>query len=65
MEENIESIIPDYIKDEIEKYKWKKENGNSGIATYNNILALIRLAVVNNRITEQQAEEIKEVVKKL
>jgi hypothetical protein len=26
---------------------------------------LIRLAVVNNRITEQQAEEIKEVVKKL
>ena len=57
--------IPDYILDEIEKYKWKKQNNNSGIATYYNILSLILLAVVNNRITEQEAKDIEKMVKKL
>lgn len=57
--------IPDYVQDEIDKYKYKKQNGNSGIATYHNILALIRLAVVNNRITEEQAKKIEELVKKI
>lgn len=57
--------IPDYILDEIEKYKWKKQNNNSGIATYYNILSLIRLAVVNNRITEQEAKDIEKMVKEL
>lgn len=57
--------IPDYILDEIEKYKWKKKNNNSGIATYYNILSLVRLAVVNNRITEQEAKDIEKMVKEL
>ena len=57
--------IPDYILDEIEKYKWKKQNNNSGIATYYNILSLIRLAVINNRITEQEAKDIEKMVKEL
>lgn len=54
--------IPDYVQDEIDKYKYKKLNGNSGISTYHNIFALIRLAVVNNRITENQAKEIEKIV---
>ena len=57
--------IPDYILDGIEKYKWKKQNNNSGIVTYYNILSLIRLAVVNNRITEQEAKDIEKIVKEL
>lgn len=57
--------IPDYILDEIEKYKWKKQNNNSGIATYYNILSLMRLAVVNNRITEQEAKYIEKMLKQL
>lgn len=61
----MELDIPDYVQDEINKYQYKKKNGNSGIATYHNILALIRLAVVNNRITEEQAKKIEELVKKI
>jgi hypothetical protein len=62
MEENIESIIPDYIKDEIEKYKWKKKNGNSGVATYDNIKSLLGLAIMNKRITREQADQIMKLV---
>lgn len=59
MLEKNEIIIPNYIVDEIEKYKWKKANGNSGVATYENIFALIGLALFNKRITEVEANEIK------
>ena len=41
--------IPDYVKDEINIYLWKKENGKSGIAT-------------NKRITEEEAEKLRELV---
>ena len=41
MLDNVDFKTPDYIKDEIERYLWKKKNGKSGIATFNNILALI------------------------
>mgnify|MGYP003373594069 FL=1 len=54
--------IPDYVKDEINIYLWKKENGKSGIATFDNIFALIGLAKINKRITEEEAEKIRELV---
>lgn len=54
--------IPDYVNDEIEKYKWKKQNGNSGVATYANIKSLLGLAVMNKRITREQAEKIMKLV---
>ena len=54
--------IPDYVKDEINIYLWKKENGESGIATFDNIFALIGLAKINKRITEEEAEKIRELV---
>lgn len=57
--------IPDYVNDEIEKYKWKKQNGNSGIATYENIKSLLGLAVLNNRITREQADRIMKLVDKI
>lgn len=63
MSTNIKIKIPSYIEEEIEKYKWKKKNGNSGIATYENILALIGLAVFNKRITEDEANRIKVMLK--
>ena len=54
--------IPDYVADEIEIYLWKKRNGKSGIATFDNIFALIGLARINNRITKEEAEKIRALV---
>lgn len=54
--------IPDYVNEEIEKYKMKRQNGNSGVATYDNIKSLLGLAVVNKRITREQANEIMKLV---
>lgn len=57
--------IPDYVNDEIEKYKWKKQNGNSGVATYENIKSLLGMAIMNDRITREQANEIMKLVDKI
>lgn len=65
MQKKNETIIPDYIADEIEKYKWKKANGNSGVETYENILSLISLALFNKRITEDEANEIKKIIESI
>lgn len=54
--------IPDYVNDEIEKYKWKRQNGNSGVATYENIKSLLGMAIMNDRITREQANEIMKLV---
>ena len=62
MLDNVDFKTPDYIKDEIERYLWKKKNGKSGIATFNNILALIGLAKISEQITEDEAENIIEQV---
>ena len=59
MLENLNFKIPDYVKDEIEIYLWKKEHKKSGIATFNNALALIGLARASKRITKEEAEQIK------
>lgn len=57
--------IPDYIYYEIKKYEYKKKNGNSGIATYENIKSLLLLAIVNKRITKEQAEKILRLINKI
>lgn len=66
MKHELEMILPsykaDYIADEIDRFFWKRLNGNSGVSTFYNVLALIRLAVVNNRINEEQANVIKDMM---
>lgn len=61
----IPKYTPNYILDEIETYINKKRKGNIGIATFDNILSLIRLSALNNRISEEQVKELKEIVNKL
>lgn len=56
---------PNYILDEIEIYINKKRKGKIGIATFDNILSLIRLALLTNRINEEQANRLKETIIKL
>lgn len=61
----IPKYTPNYILDEIEIYINKKRKEKIGIATFDNILSLIRLSLLNNRISEEQAKELKEIVNKL
>ena len=51
--------MPEYIKEEIEKYIEEKKNGRLRFTTYENIIAFVRLAVVNGRITEEEARQIR------
>lgn len=63
MIKNLPVYTPDYVLDEYISYICKISLYNSAEATYQNIFALINLAKVNNRITEQQAHKLKEIIK--
>ena len=56
--------IPDYIREEIEKYMEEKRNNKIRFTTYENIFAYINLAKVTGRITEEEAEMIKNMIEK-
>ena len=38
---DLPDFVPDYISDEIDRYLWKKQNGNSGVSTLYNVLGFI------------------------
>ena len=52
---NEEFAVPYYIFEEIVEYVELTAEGYSKCMKWNNIKTLLRLAVVNNRITEEQA----------
>ena len=61
MEQETENIqIPQYIKEEIEEYIELTENGKNKCMKWDNIRALLRLAVINKRITNEQAKIIED-----
>ncbi|MGN1327910.1 MAG: hypothetical protein ACI4VQ_07555 [Clostridia bacterium] len=61
MEQETENIqIPQYIKEEIEEYIELTEYGKNKCMKWDNIRALLRLAVINKRITNEQAKIIEE-----
>ncbi len=43
----------------------KRNRGNSGVCTFENVLALVNLAKVNKRITWRQSIELKRILKRL
>lgn len=53
---NEEFNIPYYIFEELIEYVELTAKGYSKTAKWHNIKALLRLAVVNNRISKEQAE---------
>lgn len=57
--------IPDYVREEIEKYKAEKEAGFVGINTLDTIYLFINMAKLNNRITNEEADEIRKLVKNI
>ena len=61
MEQEIEKIeMPYYIQEEIEEYIKLTMEGKCKCMKWENIRLLIRLAVISNRITNEQAKLIEE-----
>ena len=56
---NDEFNVPYYIFEEIVEYVEQTAKGNCKIMKWENIKALINLAVLNNRITKEQGEYLK------
>lgn len=56
MEINEDFDVPHYIFEEIVEYVEQTAQGRSRCMKWENIRRLLRLAVVNNRLTEQQSE---------
>lgn len=50
--------VPFYIFEELVSYLELTAQGHCKIAKWNNIKSLLKLAQVNNRLTEQQVEYI-------
>lgn len=57
---NIEFDIPYYIFEEIVEYIEDTSKGKSRCMKWENIKALLRLAVKQNRLSEQQAKSLEE-----
>lgn len=55
---NIDFCIPYYIVEELLEYIELTAKGHCKCAKWENIKALLRLAKVNNRLTEEQVEYI-------
>lgn len=59
METEIDNfIVPDYIAEEILEYIEQTAQGRCRCMKWENIKALLRLAIVSGRITEEQANFI-------
>lgn len=57
--------IPDYIEEEISKYRYKRKNNIYYNDIFNNIMLFINLAQLNNRLNEKEAQEIRQMVNSL
>lgn len=61
---NEEFNVPFYVVEEIIEYLKEQINGINRQSKLNNINSLIALAVVNNRLTSQQATTIRKMIEK-
>jgi hypothetical protein len=59
------NYTPDYIVDEVKYYFDRVNNNKIDLFTLDNAISLVNLAKVNNRVTEKQANNIKEAIRKI
>jgi hypothetical protein len=59
------NYTPDYIVDEVKYYFNRVNNNKIDIFTLDNAISLVNLEKVNNRVTEKQANNIKEAIRKI
>lgn len=50
--------VPNYVTEEIEKYKHEKVFNHTSIITYENAKSFIRLAYVNGWLSEQDKDKL-------
>ncbi len=63
--DKLPKYTPDYVIDEMKYYYEKKSRGNTAVCTFDNVLALVNLARVNNRISGRQARNIKRILNEI
>lgn len=56
---------PYYIMDEVQHYFDKINAGKSDCFTLDNAISLVNMAKYNNRVNDEQAEEIKKTIRKI
>lgn len=56
---------PYYIMDEVQHYFNKINAGKSDCFTLDNAIGLVNMAKYNNRVNDEQAEEIKKAIRKI
>ena len=50
--------LPDYLEEEIQKYKCEKMNNKSSIITYQNIVSYIGLAYMKGWFSQEDKEKL-------
>ena len=56
---------PYYIMDEVQHYFDKINAGKNDCFTLDNDISLVNIAKYNNRVNDEQAEEIKKAIRKI
>ncbi len=59
LKEKFPSYTPNYVLDEIAYYFKKTSSGKLDVFTLDNAISLVNLAIVNERISEEQGKVIK------
>ncbi len=54
--------IPEYITEEVKEYIKDESNGKNRYMKFENIRALIGLAILNDRITKEEGREILNII---
>lgn len=63
LKEHFPKYTPDYVLDEVAYYFQKIARGGSDVFTLDNAISLVNLAIMNNRISNEQGDIIKNQIR--
>ena len=63
LKEQFPQYTPDYVLDEVAYYFQKIARGGSDVFTLDNAISLVNLAIMNNRINNEQGDIIKNQIR--
>lgn len=63
LKEQIPQYTPDYVLDEVAYYFQKIARGGSDVFTLDNAISLVNLAMLNDRINDEQGNIIKDKIR--
>ena len=65
LKEEFPIYTPDYVLDEVAYYFQKIARGGSDVFTLDNAISLVNLAIVNDRINDEQGNIIKDKIREI